>query len=202
MTDIGILAYGSLILDAGTEISPLIERRIATMTPFLVEYARLSKKRGGAPTVVPHSSGCPVKAEILVLPNSIPLEEAKNMLWRRETRREGSGQAYRERSSPDTVLIRDKPGFCCLNHVLFTDFNDAGKLSNPDPKILAKAAVDSVAIAPRGKDGISYLMNLISAGVMTLLTPGYQAEILALTESTTLSEAYCLARARQPVIQK
>jgi hypothetical protein len=138
-----------------------------------------------------------VKAEILVLPNSISLDEAKNMLWRRETGRKGSGQAYPENTSPDAVLIRDKPGFCGLDHVLYTDFNAGGKLSSPDPRTLAKAAVESVATAPSGKDGISYLMNLINAGVVTLLTSRYQKEILALTGSTTLAEAYGLVRARQ-----
>src|SRR5262249_52648561 len=50
---IGILAYGSLINDPGVEIEPLIVERISTRTPFPVEYARLSKSRGGGPTVVP-----------------------------------------------------------------------------------------------------------------------------------------------------
>jgi hypothetical protein len=73
MSSIGILAYGSLIADPGSEIGPLIARRIQTVTPFSVEYARLSgKTRGGAPTVVPHAAGCPVKAEVLVLPMAFP----------------------------------------------------------------------------------------------------------------------------------
>lgn len=73
MSGIGILAYGSLISDLGTEIGPLIVRQISTTTPFPVEYARLSQTRGGAPTVVPHSFGNPVKAEVLVLSDSVSL---------------------------------------------------------------------------------------------------------------------------------
>lgn len=197
MSGIGVLAYGSIIMDRGSEIGPLIVRRIQMKTPFPVEYARLSRNRGGAPTVVPHSSGCPVKAEVLVLPESVSLQEAKNLLWRRETRREGSGQQYRESTSSNSVVVRDVQGFCGLAHVLYTDFNPSGKLSNPDPRTLAKAAIDSVASAPRGKDGISYLMDLVNTGVVTALTLRYQEEILTLTGSATLAEAYGLVRARQ-----
>ena len=101
MSDVGILAYGSLIRDAGTEIGPLIERHILTTTPFPVEHARLSQTRGGAPTVVPHSSGCPVKAEVLVLSDSLSLKDAKSLLWRREARKEGSGRADLNRKAPE-----------------------------------------------------------------------------------------------------
>ena len=197
MSVIGILAYGSLIGDPGTEINLLIVRRIQTTTPFPVEYARLSRRRGGAPTVVPYSSGRLVKAVVLVLPDSIPLKDAKSLLYRRETRGEGLGQIYPESTSPNAVLIRDEPGFCGLDHVLYTDFNAGGKLSDPDPRALAKAAVNSVAIAPNGRDGISYLMDLTNAGVVTGLTPRYQEEILALTGSASLAEALVLVRARK-----
>jgi hypothetical protein len=50
---LGILAYGSLIHDPGPEIEPHIRLRIDTETDFPVEYARLSTKRGDAPTLVP-----------------------------------------------------------------------------------------------------------------------------------------------------
>ncbi len=105
MKGVGILAYGSLISDPGIKIGPQIARRVPTTTPFPVEYARLSATtRGGAPTVVPHSSGNPVIAEVLVLSDSVQLAEAKNLLWRRETRKEHSGQLYRESNSPNAVV--------------------------------------------------------------------------------------------------
>ena len=131
MRGVGILAYGSLISDPGIEIGPQIARRVPTTTPFPVEYARLSGTRGGAPTVVPHSSGNPVMAEVLVLSDSVQLAEAKNLLWRRETRKEHSGQLYRESNSANAVVIRDAPEFCGLDHVLYTDFNPKGKLLRP-----------------------------------------------------------------------
>jgi len=196
MSNIGILAFGSVMSDPGKEICPLIVCRIPTETPFPIEFVRLSSKRGDAPTVAPHSSGNPVKAEVLVLSDSVQIEEAKSLLWRRETRKEHSGKRYHKSSSPDAVLICDAPGFCGLGHVLYTDFNLDGKLENPDPHSLACAAIRSVSKASPGQDGISYLMNLIDWGVETSLTRQYENEILTMTGTDSLAEAYELINSR------
>lgn len=196
---IGILAYGSLIADPGAEIEPLIARRIATHTPFPVEFARLSSTRGGAPTVVPHSSGQPVRAEVLVLIDGVSLDETRSLLWRRETRKEGSGRAYPASGAANAVVIEDSPGFCGLEHVLYTDFNPRGKIPCPAPVALAEAAISSVGRAAPGKDGISYLLGLLEAGIETALTPQYTAEILARTGTSSLDEA--LLRL-QPTLKK
>jgi hypothetical protein len=53
------------------------------LTPFSVEFAPKSVKRGGAPTLVPVAiGGNPVLAHILIL--NISEQEAKDRLWRRE----------------------------------------------------------------------------------------------------------------------
>jgi hypothetical protein len=162
-----------------------------------VEYGRLSAKtRGGAPTLVPHQAGCPVEAQILLLKDRVSTEEAKSLLWRRERRKEGSGDEYVESSSPNAVLIHDLPGTSDLDHLLYTDFNPEGKLNEPDPLTLAQAAIDSVAIAQTGKDGISYLMENMKAGIVTPLTPRYQESILALTKAADLAEALESVRER------
>jgi hypothetical protein len=186
---VGILAYGSLIADPGIEIGPLIGRRIETLTPFPVEFARISSTRGGAPTAVPHASGKQVKAEVLVLVDNIAFAEAHNLLWRRETRNEGSARTYRERAQPSSVIVRDLPGFCGLEHVLFTDFNPQGKIAEPHPSMLADAAIASVGRAAPGKDGISYLISLLQAGIETALTSRYVAEILSRTGTNDLESA-------------
>ena len=186
---VGILAYGSLVSDPGREMHPVVMRRIPTMTPFPVEYGRLSTTRGGAPTIVPCSFGNPVRAEIFMLCESVSLDEAKDLLWRRETHQEGSGRRYSEGTTPNAVVIRDKLGFCGLAHVLYTDFNPEGKLGKPEPKALAEAAINSVALARTGKDGISYLMNLLDRGVETAITPHYKDHILALTGAASLASA-------------
>ncbi len=92
------------------------------------------------------------------------------MLWRRETRQEGSGRVYWDRAAANAVLVRDARECGGIEHVLYTDFNSAGKIVTPDPLELPQAAIASVSKAETGMDGISYLMDLISVGVDTLLS--------------------------------
>lgn len=185
---VGILAYGSLIVDPGVELEPLIIHRFETLTPFPVEFARLSTTRGGAPTVVPHASGKPVRAVVLVLMDRVERVEARNLLWRRETRNERSVSTYHEDPAADAVIVRELAGFCGLEHVLYTDFKLEGKIADPDPVLLAKAAVASVGRAAPGKDGISYLRDLIGTGIETALTPRLVAEILSQTATDDLEK--------------
>jgi hypothetical protein len=194
MGQIAILAYGSLRGEPGPEIGPLIQSRISSDTRFGIEYARLSSTRGGGPTVVPHSKGRPVSAELLLLEPLVSLDQARDMLWRRETRQEGSSRRYSGGSSPNCVLVKDHTGREEIAHILYTDFNDSGKLPNPDATSLAQAAIASVNQAPAGKDGISYLIDLLGQGVVTALTPAYQAEILRLTGANCLSKARDIAQ--------
>jgi hypothetical protein len=189
MSRIGILAYGSLIREPGQVIAPLISWRIPTTTPFPVEYARLSRTRGGAPTVAPHPSGGHVIAELLVLFESVSLQEAKNILWRRETRKERSQASYVESAHSNAVLVRELAAYSGIDHVLFTDFNPEGKLLTPEAGALARAAIESVTKAPVGADGISYLAALIDDGVVTPLTAAYRDRILALSGCSNLADA-------------
>jgi hypothetical protein len=78
---IGILAFGSLIEDPGWEIEEaIVGRKRKVLTPFAVEFARSSTKRGDAPTLVPvREGGSPLLAQILLL--NISLSEAKDRLW-------------------------------------------------------------------------------------------------------------------------
>jgi len=194
---LAILAYGSLINDPGVEIDPLTVRRIPTQTPFPVEYARLSQSRGGGPTVVPHTSGRPVRAEILVLQDGVCLAQAQDLLWRREVRKEGTGRRYSPGDGPNCVLVKDWPGYQGVAHVLYTDFPDAGKIPTPTAQMLAEAAGASVAKAPVGKDGISYLVQLNESGVETPLSAEYGAQILRVTGAATLAQAIDQLRTAQ-----
>ncbi len=192
---IGILAFGSLIKDLGPELEPRIVKRIKTRTPFPVEYARISRKRGGAPTVIPHDSGCPVSAEILILDDAVSVEEAKDMLWRRETRKFG-GEKYVEGTSPDCVLVREIADSACVSSLLFTDFPAEGKIGNLTAKDLAKRSIQSIGKADEDKDGITYLINAIASGIETPLTQRYRAEILKQTNADSLEEALIKAKKR------
>jgi hypothetical protein len=186
---VGILAYGSLIPDPGLEIGAKIRMRVKTQSPFPVEYGRLSQTRGGAPTLVAHPQGAPVFGEILVLDDSVSNEEARGMLWRRERHRTGSGEKYLERSSPNSVLVRTYLDHPRVEIVHYTDFHPEGKIAHPSATELGKHAIKSVKKAEDGKDGITYLMNAMSAGIITPLTDRYVQEILTLTETASLHEA-------------
>lgn len=186
---VGILAFGSLITDPGTELSPKITMRIKTATPFGVEYGRYSQTRGGAPTLVPHQAGAPVDGEILVLDDAVSLDEARNMLWRRERRKEGTGETYVAGTSPNSVLVREWTDSPCVECVLYTDFNPEGKVATPQAAELATKAIQSVKAAKPDMDGITYLMNNLASGIKTKLTPDYEAEILKQTKANSLEEA-------------
>jgi hypothetical protein len=190
----GILAFGSLITDSGPELQSKIVTRIKTKTPFPVEYARISRTRGGAPTLVPHESGAPVLAEILVLDDSLSVADATDMLWRRERRREGTDETYNRGSGENSVLVEEFHDNPCVSTALYTDFNPSGKIPRPIAADLAKQAIASVTEAPEGRDGITYLMDAIRSGIETPLTADYRAEILKQTMTLTLEEALKTAK--------
>lgn len=85
--NIGVLGYGSLLSDPGNDIRPHVIHRIPWVTPWPIEYARTSKGRGGAPTLVIHPSGQPVTGAILVLDLNVPhLATVGEWLWIRENK--------------------------------------------------------------------------------------------------------------------
>lgn len=190
---IGVLAYGSLKDDPGEEIGPLVVSRIGGIkTPFRVEFARQSRTRGGAPTLVPVSEGgATVDASILVLQNSISGSEAADMLWRRETRWEGSGERYKPPSEPgtDDVLVRRLEGFEGLDVVLYVEIG--ANIPDLNPRKLAELAILSAKsdAGKKEKDGIIYLMDAKRNGVETPLMPEYEGEILRLTGADMLERA-------------
>lgn len=96
---------------------------------------------------------------------------------------------YRESARPNAVIIRELLGTGGLPYVLYTDFNREGKIAAPDPAALAVAAIESVGRAAPGKDGISYLIGLLAAGIETTLTPRYIEEIVSRTDTLDLDSA-------------
>ena len=187
----GILAFGSLIHDPGAELAAATAPRRETRTPFPVEFARSSRTRGGAPTLVPVTSGgAPVRAVILVLEGSISEEDAASLLWRRETRKIGIGRTYTRPTAPgrDRMLVQTLAGFEGLAKVFYTDFPESGKLANPTPGELAALAIGSLAEAEPGRDGVSYLIAAKAAGIATPLMPEYEAEILRLAGAPSLED--------------
>lgn len=198
---VGILAYGSLIEDPGVEIEPLIQKRINNITtPFKIEFARSSSTRGGAPTVVPVvEGGSTVSATILVLNEAITIENAKDLLWRRETRNEGSDKHYvhPKTYSPNKMVVEQLVGFSGLKTVLYTKL--AANIDDLCAKKLATLAISSAKSSDvdMGKDGISYLIGIKKQGITTPLIDGYEKEILNSLNVGNLNEALDACRERK-----
>lgn len=193
MTTIGILAYGSLIDDPGTEISPLIgERQAGVETPFKIEFARKSSSRCNAPTVIPvENGGSHVKATILVLKAGVTPQQAEDLLWRRETRNEHSDKHYTRPSqpNPNRVIVESLKTFKGIDVVLYTSIGS--NIENLSPTRLAELAIESAKAkaGKDGKDGISYLISLKRHGITTPLMPTYESEILRLMNAVSLETA-------------
>ena len=193
MTTVGILAYGSLIEDPGIEISPLIvEHRTGVETPFRIEFARSSSSRSNAPTVIPvENGGSHVQATILVLEASVTLQQAEDLLWRRETRNERSEKHYARPSkpNPNRVVVESLGNFNGIDIVIYTSLGS--NIPDLSPTRLAELAVASARAnaGKDGKDGIGYLISLKRQGISTPLMPAYESEILRLLNAESLEAA-------------
>ena len=119
---VGILAYGSLIDDPGEEIASAIRTvKGPVLTPFAVEFARKSRTRKGAPTLVPVERGdARVEAKVFVL--NVSVEEAVNRLYRRETRQVGTSRVYKapKANEPDKVVVKRLENFEDIDMLCFT----------------------------------------------------------------------------------
>ncbi len=191
---VGILAYGSLGDDPGEEIGPLVTEKIENVeTPFRVEFARTSRTRGGAPTLVPVSKGgARVEAKILVLEEYLSEDDAAGMLWRRETRREWSGERYEPPFEPgvNEVMVRRLENFERLDVVLYVEIG--ANITDLTPRKLAELAIRSARskVGREKKDGITYLIGVKKNSVKTPLMPEYEGEILRLTGAETIERAH------------
>ena len=193
---VGILAYGSLISNPKCEIK---ESRAGiiddVMTPFHVEFARSSKGRGGAPTLVPVASGgTHVKGKVFVM--NLTEAKAADALYRREIDEVGSGKIYQlpEVVTEKHVVVERLASFVGLDVVLYTHIAD-----NIEPltaERLAELAIKSVAEAAPGRDGISYLIDAKEHGIVTALSPEYEAAILQELGCETLEEGLYGLRSR------
>ena len=196
MKRIGILAYGSLIDNPGPELGPNTVAKIKDVnTPFRVEFARKSRSRNYAPTLVPVAEGgASVKGVILILRDGISETEAKNMLWRRETNFFHTRKIYQPHANPGDNKVYAEPleHFKGINVVYYTRV--AANIQPLTPAHLAKLAIQSVSLKKKdqGRDGISYLINAKANGIQTPLMPAYEQEILQRMNAKKLEEALSL----------
>ena len=190
--EVGILAYGSLVGNPGSEIAGAIVKRINCRTPFKVEFARTSDTRKGAPTLVPYDNGAEVAAQVLIV--DLPVSEAIHRLYRREIDKVGSARLYdlSKDATPNRVVIETLRDFERVSTVLYTSIG--ANIEGLSPSKLATLAIGSARALNNGRDGISYLINAKNAGVRTPLSDQYEAEIIRMAGATSLEDA--LARLR------
>lgn len=192
-TNVGILAYGSLIDDPGREIAAATTEvlRLGVWTPFSVEFARSSRSRAGAPTLVPVSAGgSRIPAHLLCLRHDVSETDAEDMLWRRETGLEGRAPPHASGAGPNDVIIDRLVDFRDIPLVLYVRI--APNITNPTPRRLAELALRSARSAEVGRkerDGISYLIAALRNGARTRLSAAYEREVLRLTGAACLAGA-------------
>lgn len=190
--NLGILAFGSLIDNPGEEISEIEVNRIECETPFNVEFARKSSKRGDAPTLIPFESGMPVKAIIIVLRNNIDINTAESILYRRERHVSNRTDVYEHSDNPgqNKVVVKRWENLMNVKTVLSTALGC--NLTQPlSPTLLANLAINSILseAGEKEKDGIRYLLSAKKNGIVTRLSNDYEKQILALTETSSLEMA-------------
>lgn len=190
---IGILAYGSLIDNPGEELEPLIITRIESRTPFNVEFARLSKSRSNAPTLVPVTAGGKrVKAVILVLKEETPCNIAESALWRRECHKMGTTENYVRPANPtqNSVLVEAIENLEGVETVLYTSIpQNMGIFVRPDT--LAYFGIRSIlsTAGENEKDGLRYLLSAKQNGITTEHSEGYEKMVLENTGTSSLEDA-------------
>ena len=185
---VGILAYGSLINDPGCEIGAKIVDKKSCVTPFRVEYARKSRIRSYAPTLVPFDEGDRVVAKLLVV--DLTLREAKDRLYRREINKVCRESKTYSKPSPDNtraVRIQTIDDFEGIDLVIYASLSP--NITDLNAEKLARLAITSARILSDGRDGITYLMNATKAGIKTPLSDAYRRAILKKTRTINLKDA-------------
>ncbi|HEB79404.1 MAG TPA: hypothetical protein ENI79_02890 [Rhodospirillales bacterium] len=123
---------------------------------------------------------------------SVTVQQAKDLLWRRETRKECSDKQYRPSDNPDPnkVVIEHLQNLANVETVLFTKIGK--NIKKRTPEYLADLAICSARrkAGKKQEDGISYLISVNEQGIQTPLMPKYEAAILQKTKAQTLKEAY------------
>ena len=191
---IGVLAYGSLITDPGSELAAItLGVTKDVLTPFPVEFARKTGKRGGAPTLVPvEVGGCSVRAVIFEV--EMAVSQVADIVYRREIHAVESGKTYVEPASdqPDAVRIARFEGLGGFDLVLSTQL--AANIDPLSAETLADLAIASAEAMSDGRDGISYLIAARASGIETPLSPHYAASILEKTGTEDLAAALRVVR--------
>ena len=188
----GILLYGPMLDHLSPEIKGLVKKRLKRInTPFKVELARKNDSYGGAPGLVPVSSGgAKVQGELLVFKDSVTERQVLDMLYRMENHLEGTSKSYRRPShpTPNMFVIKSLSDFYGIEKVFYPSIGR--NINQITPQKLAKLTIDSVYNTDdKDPDGFSYLLSLKKHGIITPMIEACEKEILHQTFSHSLMES-------------
>lgn len=189
---VGILLYGPMLDRVSDEIEAAVKKRIKKIrTPFNVELARKNESYGGAPGLVPVSSGgTKVNAELLVFKEDVSERQVMNMLYRMEHQLQGTNKTYKKPShpTPNDFVIKTLQDFYKVDKVFYPSIGR--NINQISPKKLAKLIIESVYNTDEKEpDGITYLIDLKKYDITTPMSDACEEEILRQTYSGTLSES-------------
>ena len=173
----GVLAFGSLIWDRRELTKLEMVGEVACMTPWPVEFARSSRRRNWAPTLVRVRAevGDRVKARVLVYRNEPGV--VRDAL--------AESEDIDLRKFPKNVEACEVPGLA-VQPIWYTAL--CLNIDDLRPECLARLAIASVKPCPQ-LNGIVYLRRCLELGVRTRLSDDYLAEILRISGKATLLEA-------------
>lgn len=209
---VGILDFEGLL--AGTKLArhPWMTGARRVETPFAVEFAGVSLRRGGAP-VLAAADGCgaPVGADLYVFHPALDEDDDIGMPFYRQMvlpEQEAAAAIIARGLAPGHAAIESKAldSFECLSCVYHAvqppvlSFICDASLSREEKALrLAELALASLTAESyaSGLDGISYLMTVCAHGVQTPLTQAYVAAVLELAGGVT-----SLAEARQAIARR
>ncbi len=191
---IGILAYGSLIDDPGSEIERAkLSVTKNVRTPFRIEFARSSTSRAGAPTLVPVDNGGS-RTSAVIYHVALDEQAAADTLYRRELHAVGSGKRYQPPPArkANAIVIERFLNLDGFDVVLSTRI--AANIKPLTARKLAELAIESARRLKDGKDGISYLIAAKANGIETPLMAKYEEEILKQLQAQNLGQTLASLR--------
>ena len=191
---IALLAYGSLQWNPEEQLEEALEFSAATptTTPFSAEFARSSNGRAGAPTLVPvNGGGARVPALLIPFEEGVSADEAKTLIWRRETGRRAGDYPNPSVIRRNTTVVDElTEEFADFARVLYVRF--LPDMPAMEPAKLAELAIRSARgeVGAARRDGISYLSKAKEYGVVTPLSSPYESEILSRLSVASLDDAW------------
>lgn len=135
------------------------------------------------------TGGATVEGKLFILKDEITLEEAKNILLRRENNKVGIESEKYTKARSWMEIKEHSPRNGC-EKIIYASMTQ--NITNPTATELAKLAIESTKKHPMKNDsradGIQYLFDMKQLGIKTPIMEQYEAEILKQLEVDSLEK--------------